>query len=235
MVCVTGKWVPHLLNETQKENRLNGCKVLRKELSRLDMMEHLVVVDEKWVYNRPVGKKMTNKCWVTPDGDRPQIPKRMTVEQKRMIVCAATFSGHFHVDVLPRGCSVNGEYYVGFLKRTMRKFSRRTTNPIEWNNLVLMHDNARPHVASSVKVFLDLKGVKMLQQPPYSPDLNFCDRFLFRNFEQFRSDIHFESDEALVSCVTKHFLSHSHDLLLHEYEKLKTHVLAVINAQGAYV
>jgi hypothetical protein len=98
-----------------------------------------------------------------------------------------------------------------------------------------MHDNARQHVASSVREFLEQKGAKLLPQPPYSPNVNFCDRFLFRNFEQFRGDIHFDSDVTLVSCMTKHFLSHSHYLLLSEYEKLKTHVIAVINAQGAYV
>ena len=148
---------------------------------------------------------------------------------------AATLTGHFHVEVLPSGTSLNADGYIEFLKRAIRKFSRRKTHSIQWQNLVLMHDNARPHVAAKVFEFLRHKGALPLYQPPYSPDVNFCDRFLFRNFEHFRRDRHFESDDDLRNCVTNHFCSHSHDLLSHEYEQLHQHVDAVIKVQGSYV
>jgi [histone H3]-lysine36 N-dimethyltransferase SETMAR len=208
---VTAKWVPHELSLEQQEARVKGCKEIKKMLSLSTTVNRLVVVDEKWVYDRPIGKKMTNKCWLSPDAAKPQIPKRMTVEKKRMIVVAATFTGYFHVEALPSGNNFNAAYYIEFLKRMIRSFSRRAIHPIEWKELILMHDNARPHVAAGVFEFLQKKGAVLLHQPPYSPDLNFCDRFLFRNFEQHRSNKHFDSDDDLLSFLTATF-SHIHKI-----------------------
>ena len=142
-----------------------------------------------------------------------------------MIIVAATFTGHFHVKILPTGTSLNALGYIEFLKRMIRKFSRMTHDPIEWNQHLLMHDNARPHVAMAVRDFLLEEGTSLLHQPPYSPDVNICDRFLFRNLEHARSGVEFHSDDDLLSFVTNHFKTYSQEMLLQEYQKLKADIL----------
>ena len=44
---------------------------------------------------------------------------------------------------------------------------------------MLHHDNAPCHTAISVNEFLAKKGISVVPQPPYSPDLSPCDFFLF--------------------------------------------------------
>jgi transposase len=44
---------------------------------------------------------------------------------------------------------------------------------------MLHHDNAPCHTAISVIEFLAKKGIPVVPQPPYSPDLSPCDFFLF--------------------------------------------------------
>ena len=41
--------------------------------------------------------------------------------------------------------------------------------------LMLHHDNAFSHSARSTVEFLKQKQIKVIEQPPYSPDLGMCD------------------------------------------------------------
>lgn len=44
--------------------------------------------------------------------------------------------------------------------------------PLIEEEFILMQDNATPHVAHVVNEFLDEVGIRRLEWPPYSPDLN---------------------------------------------------------------
>ncbi len=59
--------------------------------------------------------------------------------------------------------------------------------------MVVQHDNARPHVARNVTEWIETQHMSLLKQPPYSPDTNLMDRFLFRNYEVFRRGHDFEN------------------------------------------
>lgn len=45
------------------------------------------------------------------------------------------------------------------------------------------HDNATPHSSILTREFFKKENINRLVQPPYSPDMNLCDRFLFRRFK----------------------------------------------------
>ncbi|KAG5321354.1 MOS1T transposase, partial [Pseudoatta argentina] len=44
---------------------------------------------------------------------------------------------------------------------------------------ILLHDNARPHVAKPVKTYLKTHKWEVLPHPPYSPDIAPSDYHLF--------------------------------------------------------
>ena len=48
-----------------------------------------------------------------------------------------------------------------------------------WSGVHILHDNASYHKCEVVKYFLASEKVKVLNHPPYSPDLSPCDFFLF--------------------------------------------------------
>ena len=53
------------------------------------------------------------------------------------------------------------------------------------DGIILLHDNARPHVAGkTLKKLFDLK-IETLPHPPYSPDLSPTDFHLFKHLELF--------------------------------------------------
>ncbi len=64
---------------------------------------------------------------------------------------------------------------VGVLLRKLRK-KRPELVDGEW---FLHWDNARVHSAKAVQEYLTKRGVKVIEHPPYSPDLAPADFFLF--------------------------------------------------------
>ena len=76
----------------------------------------------------------------------------------------------FSVTVLPQGESVDAQFMINYLKDTLQE-------------LHFQMDNARPHTAAATKHFLDRRGVPLVSQSPYSPDLSLLDRFLFQHIK----------------------------------------------------
>ena len=69
-------------------------------------------------------------------------------------------------------------------------------------NVRLVHDNARPHVSRNLNDFLASTAVRLLPQPPYSPDCNLSDRYIFPRLEAIRGNNNFNTKGEL-----KQFLS----------------------------
>jgi len=70
-------------------------------------------------------------------------------------------------------------------------------------NWILHHDNAPAHAAFSVAQFLTSKGITVMPQPSYSPDLAPCDFFLFQKTKSAVKGHHFESTEDIQKSVTQ--------------------------------
>ena len=63
------------------------------------------------------------------------------------------------------------------------------------DKVILLHDNARPHVAAPVKTYLETLKWEVLPHPSYSPDTAPSDFHLFRSMTHGLSEQHFTSCE----------------------------------------
>ncbi|EGI70779.1 Mariner Mos1 transposase, partial [Acromyrmex echinatior] len=63
--------------------------------------------------------------------------------------------------------------------------------------LILLHDNARPHVAKPVKKYLERVKWEILPHPLYSPDIAPSDFHLFRSMQSALSGERFNSYEGI--------------------------------------
>ena len=108
-------------------------------------------------------------------------------------------------------------------------------NGDNFSDLILQHDNARPHTAARKQTYLAGTGVTMLPQSPYRPDMNHCHRFLFTILQRdCRWQQYTDGNELLLD--TQRFLrSLSEDMLKLGINKLREHCRAVIREGGAYV
>ena len=84
---ISTRWVPHLLTDEQKRQRVKVAKKLHQMFPKYDKKQFANVVtgDETWVhYFEPV-RKVSNKIWATKHSKRPKMPNVLWVQ--RRFVC----------------------------------------------------------------------------------------------------------------------------------------------------
>ncbi|GBP04373.1 Mariner Mos1 transposase [Eumeta japonica] len=74
-------------------------------------------------------------------------------------------------------------------------------------NVILLHDNARPHVAKSVKTYLEMLQWDVLPHPPYSPDIALSDFHLFCSMAHGLADQRFHSYEEAKKWIDSWIVS----------------------------
>jgi len=84
---------------------------------------------------------------------------------------------------------------------------------------MLHHYNAPCHTAISVNEFLDKKGISVVPQPPYSPDLSSCDFFLFPKLKFHLKDRHFGTVDNIQKVVTDQLRAILHEDFQHCYRE----------------
>jgi transposase len=233
-------WVPHILSDKNKEDRVQEAKNILKFLwssAFIKQEKILVIIDEKWIYHRSVGNRRENKAWIPCEAGPSSVPrraKRLQTEKKSMLIVAVTSDGRFSFEIMSVGETINGPRYKEFLLQMHHNFSRQV-NSLDWMRMVIMHDNATSHTCKLVTAFLESHGVQLLKQPPWSPDFNILDRYVFAAVENARvqkdfvdvNDIH----RFLTDCLHT-VCSHSFST---QFPLLKMDLEDVINSSGDYL
>lgn len=230
--CLHGRWVPHRLTEAHKLQRIEEAGTILAMLNRR-IAHRLVVTDEKWIYLRDCVPTSKQHFYVDGAGDRPQVVKRSTMDKKVMVIMASNFHGNAYFELLREG-TMDGERYKLFLNSMLTHYASLQT-PIQPENVLLMHDNARPHVARLVNDWLDTKNVIRVKQPPYSPDFNLMDRFVFRNFEVFRREEDYEDMDAVNDAVADYVSTFTQIVFMRQKEKLMADLQKIIELNGDYI
>ena len=229
------KWIPYHLNDQQKLNRLEAAQQWVNFFSkRRTNYHHVVFIDEKWFQHRSVGLKQSNRCWVSGDQDRARIVKPSFHSSKSLVIVAISFGARNHVEVLQHGESIDSNRYVTFLKNMHHNFSRHV-DPLKWEKIVLIHDNARPHCSATTAAFLHSNNVKTLKQPAYSPDFNMLDRWLFAKLDRLRENQNFTGTNDLFLFLTDALRGITLDDMNSQLLYLKNDMTAVVNAAGEYL
>ncbi|KAG5319404.1 MOS1T transposase, partial [Pseudoatta argentina] len=85
--------------------------------------------------------------------------------------------------------------FLGSLSTSIDAFesSLKTKTAAIHDKVILLHDNARPHVAKPIKTYLETLKCEVLPHPPYSPDIAPSDFHLFRSMAHGLADRRFHS------------------------------------------
>ena len=182
-------WVPHLLSSDQMKKRVEIAAQWEQQFAQVEK-ENVIVIDEKWFFWRSIGTRQTNSVWCTSAADKPKVARRTISDKKSMVLMAVPFGGKLFCEVVTQ--SIDSEACINCLKNMHQKFSHQA-NPLSLKNSILIHDNARPHISVKTNEFLQQKRVNLIKQPPYSPNFNLLDRWLFSLLESKRNHIDFLS------------------------------------------
>ena len=95
------------------------------------------------------------------------------------------------------GKNVNSAPYIETIKNLRRRVCRVTGST---SQILLLHDNARPHTAPATIDALETLKSEVLSHPPYSPDLAPSD--FFPHLKRDLKGTHFTSDDEVKQAVT---------------------------------
>ena len=98
-----------------------------------------------------------------------------------------------------------------------------------------MWDNARPHAAHDTQSLVYQRDVELVKQPAYSPDLNMCDRYLFRKVKHQLQGHDFDCPDDVKMSMQQALWSIPEDELFEQLKKLRKHCEDIIQASGDYV
>ncbi|KAG5321876.1 MOS1T transposase, partial [Pseudoatta argentina] len=101
------------------------------------------------------------------------------------------------------------------------------------DKIILLHDNARPHVAAPVKTYMETLNWEVLPHPPYS-DIAPSDYHLFRSMAHGLSEQHFTSYEDIKNWIDKWIASKDEAFFQRGIRMLPERWEKVVASDGQY-
>ncbi|GFU75133.1 histone-lysine N-methyltransferase SETMAR [Trichonephila clavipes] len=108
--------------------------------------------------------------------------------------------GPILVEFLEHRKSTNSDVYCETLRRLRRSIKNKRPGLLT-EGVVLLHDNAHPHVSRVTQMELDKFKWETLDHPPYSPDILPCDFHVFGPLKKHLKGKLFNSDDILKDTV----------------------------------
>ncbi|KAG5317999.1 MOS1T transposase, partial [Pseudoatta argentina] len=102
------------------------------------------------------------------------------------------------------------------------------------DKVILLHDNARPHVAKPVKTYLETLKWEVLPHPPYSPDIAPSDFHLFRLMAHGLADRRFHSYEEAQKWIDSWIASKDMSFFRRVIHVLPERWEKVVSSDGQY-
>ena len=127
---------------------------------------------------------------------------KRTINSKKMLhAIFFDLSGPVIQVPCPSGHTVTGRFYKNSVLKKEKEFYNKKRPSKGWSGVHLLHDNTSSHKCEVVKSFLASEKVKVLNHPPYSPNLSPCDFFLFPRLKKILSGNKYTYRSSLGSAI----------------------------------
>lgn len=206
MKKVSARWVPRLLTEEQKRNRLTTseqCLAVFKRNPK-EFLRRFVTVDETWVHHYTPEMKEQSKQWILPGEPAPKKAKTVPSAGKVMATVFWDSQGIIHIDYLEKGRTITGQYYANLLDEFEAVLKEKRPH-LKKKKVLFHHDNAPAHSSRVVMAKIKQLRYELLPHPPYSPDLAPCDFFLFPNLKKWLGGKRFRSNDEVIAATEAYF------------------------------
>ena len=201
MSKVCARWVPRMLSDDMKLSRvtISGAMITRYNANP-DFHFRLVTCDETWLHHYDPESKQESMEWKHVTSPRTKKFKSTRSPRKVMATIFWDSKGVIHVDYLPHGTTMNGEYYANLLKQVRQSIKDKRRGKIR-RGILLHQDNAPIHTSRVAMEAVRECGYELLPHPPYSPDLAPSDFHLFPRLKKHIRGRRFQDDDELTTAV----------------------------------
>lgn len=228
-----GRWIPHLLTEADKEDRMETSRSLLNRFRRMGSsgMRNIVTGDETYLYYYEPGSRTERMEWRrTGEGPSTSLaPSHFS--EKVLYTIFFTADGEVSRFVAPKGTTLTGKYFSGvILPQLQRDFQRLHPN----QQMKLHVDNAPAHRATIVREYLEEQQIVRLPHPAYSPDLAPADFWLFPKLKSCLRGRTFSNRQALGQAVGQVLNSITKEEWSKCFEEWKQRLQHCIKSNGEY-
>ena len=204
MPKIYAKMVPRLLNEGQKERRVQVCQDILEQLeTEPNLLKRVPTGDESWIFEYDSLTKRQSLEWKSALSPRPKKARVFKSKTKVMLIAFFDVHGIVLAEFLPQDQTINQHVNKNILRRLMRSVREKRRELWQTRSRLLHHDNAPSHNALGIRGFLAKNNIAVPEQPPYSPDLAACDFFLFPKLKEVIKRTRFPDSEAIKTNVTR--------------------------------
>ena len=225
------RWVPHNLNDKDKETRVAACRYLLDEHRKRPSLDRLVTCDEKWVYYDNTSKK---GGW-SEAGQPAGTVARRTLTNKKVLLCIWwDCRGVIYKEYLRSGQTLDSGAYCAMLVKVANVIKQKRDHELRRKTVLYQQDNAKPHTSAiTFSKLYDLKWDLMIH-PPYSPDLAPSDYYLFSHLQLHLQGEIFKDCEQAKNEVDAFLESRSVEFFKEGIEKLPKRWQRIIELNGDY-
>ena len=148
-------------------------------------------------------QSVNKKQWL----DHEALCPKPELHRKKVMLCVWwDIKGVVYYEVLKPKETINADLYSKQLASlSVALESKRSYTGKGRRKVILLHDNARPHVAKTTQTTIERLGWEVLPHPAYSPDLAPSDYHLFRSIEHFFREKTFTDLQSLKKEVDQFF------------------------------
>ncbi|KAK6737396.1 hypothetical protein RB195_019851 [Necator americanus] len=196
------KWLSHALSDGNRQRRLDICTQLLSRSRGLDWLDTIVTGDEKWVF---YVNHTHNRAWCAGDEVPDPFMEGEIHERKVLLSDWWGVHGIYRFELLPDNTTVIAEVYCARLQRLADKISKE--HP-KLDNVRLLHDDARPHIAKKFSQKILELGWEVLH-PPHRPDQAPSDYHLFRSLQHHLEEKRYDDRDHLENDLRAFFASKS--------------------------
>ncbi|XP_067687143.1 histone-lysine N-methyltransferase SETMAR-like [Haliotis asinina] len=132
MSKVCARWVPRMLSYDMKLSRvsISGAILTRYHANPEDVHFRTVTCDETWLHHYDPESKQESMEWKHVTSPRTKEFKSTRSQKKVMATILGDSKGVIHIDYLPHGTTMNGEYYANLLKQVRQSIKENRRGKI---------------------------------------------------------------------------------------------------------
>ena len=236
MSKLSARWVPRMLNEEQKQKRL---EISRQLLDRFrgdtaGFLKRFVTQDETWVHHFDPETKIQSKQWKHVTSPQPKKYKQVPSAGKVMASVFWDSRDIIMIDYLQKGQTINGAYYAEELRQLRAAIKDKRRGKLR-AGVLMLQDNAPAHTSRVAVAAAAECGFELLPHPPYSPDLAPSDFYLFPKLKSHLRGRIFPDNDAVIAAVERFLGDQDEEFYKTGITKLEHRWSKCIEVKGDYV
>ena len=111
---------------------------------------------------------------------------------------------------------------------------RNLNPPLLLENARVVQDNATSHVSRATLQLFQEKNITFIKQPPYSPDCNLNDRYIFPRLEAVRKG-NFEDRDQVIQFLSDELPKFSAERMKKALENMTEDLKKIVQLNGEYL